>query len=132
MSSVAETPVCCRIFGNDGGFWQLRMSEESVASTVDVRASIGGGGGDIAGDDRIEDALVLLGDLGCGEQAARLHLRDAEFNLTHELLVQSGKARAGLAGDEGAVEVGVEARKRAGLVVDSEECAVGAQGIRWN
>ena len=71
--------------------------------------------------DRIEDALVLPGDLGRGEQAAGLHLRDAELDLAHELLVQPPQARTRLAGNEGAVEVGVESGEDAGLLVDRLE-----------
>jgi hypothetical protein len=80
------------------------MCQQAVATDRDVLARELACANGIAGEDSVEDALVLLVDIINAEQMRGLHLTDAEFDFAHDERVHAGQPRVGLASDERPVE----------------------------
>jgi len=87
------------------GIWRLTTGgpfEECVAGELDVLARESGGALRVAGDDGVEDALVLVGHVGRAEELLGMHLSDAQLDLAQQEVVHAREAlvvcwRTGLA-----------------------------------
>lgn len=78
--------------------------EQRVARSGDVFAGEPLGSVGVAGDDRVEDVLMLRRDIRRVEQVVGVHLADAQLDLSHEQGVHARQPRPGQPRDEGAVE----------------------------
>ena len=111
-----------------GSVGRVVVREQAVARSGDVVAGEGGGARGVAGGDGVEDALVLRGDLGRGEQVMGLHLADAELDLAHEQRVHARQPGARGAAHHRAVERDVVVGERLVARV-REQRAVGGQRL---
>jgi len=91
------------------GVVSVELAQKSVPGVQDVFAGKSPGEGEVTGGHRVEDALVLLGDIRRPDELVRLHLADAEFDLTHQQAVHLGETRAALRKNELTMEVNIAA-----------------------